>query len=243
MSRNNALKREAKKQKDMPEEIKTSNVVEYERNKNKLEALTFNQGRAISTAKHDSIVILTGHAGTGKTYLLSRVAGEIYRTHNDVKRIIMTRPNVEVGEKLGFLPGEMDEKFAPYMVPFQSGLIDEMGSNKFNNDMYKSLVPIPLGYMRGRTFDDAVILLDEAQNTTVEQMKMLITRIGTNARLFISGDTKQSDLGRKRNGLEWLVTEIKRQGKTIEVIDFGMEDCVRSDECKEMLDLIENAEE
>lgn len=242
MSKNSSLKREAKKQRDIPQEHKTSDVVVFERKRKQLEPLNESQRQFISALKHDKIVIGAGAAGTGKTYLSSRIAGELYLQSKNFKQIILTRPNVEAGEKLGYLPGELHEKYEPYMEPFKDGLIDQLGA-KFQSDLYKKILPQPLGYMRGRTFDDSLILLDEAQNISVHVMKMICTRIGTNSRLFITGDTKQSDLrGREMNGLEWLISEIERQQKPIEVVRFRKEDCVRSDECKMMLDLIENSE-
>lgn len=243
MSRNSGLKREAKKQKNLPPEQQTSDVVNFKQRNNKLEALNETQRLFISSLKHSSIVIGSGAAGTGKTYISSRVAGELYASSKNFEKIILTRPNVEAGEKLGFLPGELHEKYEPYMEPFQDGLFDQLGA-KLSNDLYKKILPQPLGYMRGKTFDNSIILLDEAQNISIHTMKMFITRMGMNSRLFITGDTNQSDLGnRQMNGLEWLVNEIRRQQKPIDVIEFRKEDCVRSDECKMMLDIIEKSEQ
>lgn len=206
----------------------------------KLEALTESQGWHLSALLHEDIVVSIGSAGTGKTYLSAAVAADLYR-NGQVKKIIMSRPPVEVGPKLGFLPGDIDDKFAPYLEPFKPGLIDRLGSDKFKCDYKSRILAKPLAYMRGATFDDAVMLLDEAQNTTVEEMKMFLTRAGTNTRIFISGDIKQTDLGKgKDTGLSWLVRQIKTRGKNISVIEYRREDCIRSGLCAEMLELIEN---
>lgn len=241
MSKNSALKREAKKYANC--ETKPSNVIDYENSKKQLEPLNESQRQFISSLKHDPVVIGAGAAGTGKTYIASRIAGELYASSRNIKWIILTRPNVEAGEKMGHLPGELEEKFEPYLIPFEAGLQEQLG-NKYGNDKYKKILPQPLGYMRGKTFDDSIILLDEAQNISIHQMKMFLTRIGTNSRMFITGDSSQSDLkGNQMNGLAWLIKEIRRQQKPIDIIEFENADCVRSDECKMFLDLIENAEE
>ena len=236
MSKNNKLKREAKKFQGC--DIKPQSVLDYEHDKKKLTPLNESQRQYISSLSHDELVIGSGAAGTGKTYIAARIAGEIYSTNKDIKNIIMTRPNVEVGQKLGYLPGEIHEKYAPYLAPFEKGLKDELG-NKYDNDLYRRILPKPLGYMRGETFDDSVILLDEAQNTTVAEMKMFLTRIGINSRVFITGDEKQSDI-RGRNGLDWLLDQIVKQNLPYEIVSFTDKDCVRSGLCKNMLRMIEN---
>lgn len=240
MSRNNRLKREAKQFQDAP--MKPSNVIDYEARKNKLEALTTSQAIAIPALKHDNIVILGGKAGTGKTYLASRIAAEIFKTHKDIQKIIMTRPAVEVGRSLGFLKGTLDEKYAPYMEPFEPGMIDELGGKAIQDGLNSKFIPRPLQYMRGKTFDDSIMLLDEAQNTTIEEMKMFITRIGTNSRMFITGDNSdgQNDLHVAENGLQWLIRQFRLQQKPYEIVEFKTEDCIRSVECKDMLGVIEN---
>ena len=205
----------------------------------KLEALTESQEVHLSALRHEDLVISIGSAGTGKTYLSSAVAADLYKS-GLVKKIIMSRPPVEVGPKLGYLPGDIDDKFAPYLEPFKPGLLDRLGSNKFKCDYKSRILAKPLAYMRGATYDDAVMLLDEAQNTTVEEMKMFLTRAGTNTRIFISGDVKQTDLGKKDNGLSWLVRQIRSRGKDFAIVEYTIKDCIRSGLCAEMLDLIEN---
>lgn len=205
----------------------------------KIEPLTQGQELHIAALLHDDLVISIGSAGTGKTYLSAAVAAELYK-NGMVKKIIMSRPPVEVGPKLGFLPGDIDDKFAPYLEPFKAGLLDRLGSNKFKCDYKSRILAKPLAYMRGATFDDAVMLLDEAQNTSVAEMKMFLTRAGTNSKIFISGDIDQTDLGSKETGLSWLVRQIEKRNKPIEIVRYTRADCIRSGLCADMLELIEN---
>lgn len=204
-----------------------------------IEALTQSQAFHKEAMLHDDMVIAIGSAGTGKTYLASAVAADLYN-RKQYKTIIMTRPNVEVGRSLGYLPGEQDEKYAPYLEPFKKGLIDRLGSNKFKCDFKRKILAKPLQYMRGETFDDAIMLLDEAQNTTVTEMKMFLTRVGTNSRVFITGDVNQTDLHSRETGLSWLVRQLETRHARFEIIRYTRADCVRSGLCKEMLDIIEN---
>lgn len=236
MSKNNKIKREARKFSDCIDKPQT--VMEYEREKNKLVALNESQRHYISSLYHDNFVVGAGSAGTGKTYIASRVAGQLYLEDKSIRNIILTRPNVEVGQKLGHLPGDITEKYAPYVIPFEKGLKDELGL-KFGSDLHKRILPKPLAYMRGETFDNAVILLDEAQNTTVAEMKMCLTRIGTDSRIFITGDEFQSDI-KGENGLSWLLKQIEKQGLVYDTIKFKNSDCVRSELCEAMLRMIDN---
>lgn len=241
MSRNNRAKKEAKQYRDLPMVQKPLHVVEFEEKRNKLEPLNESQRQYISSLSHDEIVIGAGKAGTGKTYISSRVAAQHYRKNKNIKKLILTRPNVEVGRSMGFLPGELHEKYAPFLEPFEKGLKEELGL-KFDNDLHKNILPQPIAYMRGKTFDNAIILVDEAQNLTIDEMKVIITRIGTGSRLFITGDntSAQDDLRVKENGLQWLIRQVRTQQKPIDIIEFTKEDCVRSELCLMMLDIIEN---
>jgi phosphate starvation-inducible PhoH-like protein len=238
MSKNNKIKREARKFSDCINKPQT--VMDYEREKNKLVALNESQRQYISSLKHDNFVIGAGSAGTGKTYIAARIAGQLYLEDKSIRNIILTRPNVEVGQKMGYLPGDLEEKYAPYVIPFEKGLKDELGL-KLESDLYKKILPKPLAYMRGETFDNSVILLDEAQNCTIEEIKLICSRIGTDSRMFVSGDTKQSDLtSNKENGLAWLMRQIKGQGLPIDIIEFKATDCVRSDMCRMFLRMFDN---
>lgn len=220
-----------------------SNVVEIEfrHPANKpIEALTDTQASHIASLRNDTMVVAIGAAGVGKTYIAAAIAADLFKQRH-FKYLILTRPNVEVGKSLGYLPGDMMEKYAPYLEPFQKALVERLGSNKYKCDLMKTIIPKPLGFMRGDTFDDAIVLLDEAQNTTIAEMSMLLTRIGVNSKLFITGDLKQCDIG-SDNGLAWLVRELRRQQKPYDIIQYDSADCVRSEFCKDMLSLIENQE-
>jgi phosphate starvation-inducible PhoH-like protein len=206
-----------------------------------IETLSDTQDSHKESLIHDTLVVAIGPAGVGKTYLSAAVAAELYKQKH-FKYIILTRPNVETGKSLGFLPGDMSEKYAPYLEPFKKALIDRLGSERFRCDYMKRIMPKPLAYMRGDTFDDSIVLLDEAQNTTVTEMKMFITRIGINSKVFITGDTAQSDLRGQENGLDWLVKELRRQQKAYDIFEYDMKECVRSGFVLDMLDLISKAE-
>lgn len=165
-------------------------------------AKTIGQKRYVEKISENTIVMGIGPAGTGKTYLAVAMAVKAFRNH-EVNRIILTRPAVEAGEKLGFLPGDMQNKVDPYLRPLYDALFDMMGPENFARNMEKGVIEVaPLAYMRGRTLDDAFIILDEAQNTTREQIKMFLTRLGTGSKMVITGDITQIDLPEsKKSGL------------------------------------------
>ncbi len=155
-----------------------------------------NQSRYILDMMNKELIFATGAAGTGKTYLaVAHAAGRLER--GEIKRIILTRPAVEAGERLGFLPGDMKEKVDPYLRPLYDALYDVLPPEKVEKDLETEVIEIaPLAFMRGRTLSDAVIILDEAQNTTSMQMKMFLTRLGENGQMIITGDPSQVDLPR-----------------------------------------------
>ena len=163
---------------------------------------TLGQKKYIDLIKDNTVVFGIGPAGTGKTYLAMAMAITAFK-NNEVNRIILTRPAIEAGEKLGFLPGDLQQKVDPYLRPLYDALHEIMGAENFQRNMEKGLIEVaPLAYMRGRTLDNAFIVLDEAQNTTPEQMKMFLTRIGYGSKAVITGDITQIDLGvDKRSGL------------------------------------------
>ena len=163
---------------------------------------TLGQKEYLSSIRANSITFGVGPAGTGKTYLAVAMAVKAFKS-KDVSRIILTRPAVEAGEKLGFLPGDLQNKVDPYLRPLYDGLFDLLGAETFQKLVEKQAIEVaPLAYMRGRTLDDAFIILDEAQNTTPEQMKMFLTRMGVGSKVVVTGDVTQVDLPEKtRSGL------------------------------------------
>ncbi len=167
-----------------------------------IRARTVGQKKYADSIKNNTIVLGIGPAGTGKTYLAVAMAVKSFRNH-EIKKIILTRPAVEAGEKLGFLPGDLQDKVDPYLRPLYDALFDMFGADNFQKYMEKGIIEVaPLAYMRGRTLDDAFIILDEAQNTTSEQIKMFLTRLGENSKMVITGDITQIDLpDSKKSGL------------------------------------------
>ena len=163
---------------------------------------TLGQKKYIESIRKNTIIFGVGPAGTGKTYLAMAMAITAFKK-NEVNRIILTRPAIEAGEKLGFLPGDLQQKVDPYLRPLYDALHEIMGAESFQKNMEKNLIEVaPLAYMRGRTLDNAFIVLDEAQNTTSEQMKMFLTRIGFGSKVVITGDLTQMDLpDGKKSGL------------------------------------------
>lgn len=188
---------------------------------------TIGQKHYVTTIKKNDIVFGIGPAGTGKTYLAVVLAIAALK-EGSVKRIILTRPAVEAGENLGFLPGDLQEKVDPYLRPLYDALYDVMGPDQTAKALERGLIEIaPLAYMRGRTLDDSFIILDEAQNTTPEQMKMFLTRLGFGSKMVITGDVTQIDLPRgKKSGLIEARTILNNIDE-IGFVDFAESDVVR----------------
>lgn len=171
---------------------------------------TLGQRRYVEAIKKNTITVGVGPAGTGKTYLAVAQAVNAFRA-KQVNRIILTRPAVEAGERLGFLPGDLQQKIDPYLRPLYDALFDMLGAENFQRCQERGDIEVaPLAYMRGRTLDDSFIILDEAQNTTSEQMKMFLTRLGFNSKAVVTGDVTQIDLpDGKRSGLKEAVNVLK----------------------------------
>ena len=188
---------------------------------------TVGQKKYVDAIKKNTVTIGVGPAGTGKTFLAVAMAVEALR-NKKVSRIILTRPAVEAGEKLGFLPGDLQSKIDPYLRPLYDSLHDMFGAENYQRHLERNTIEIaPLAYMRGRTLDDSFIILDEAQNTTAEQMKMFLTRLGNNSRIVVTGDPSQTDLPfGKKSGLA-VATKILRGIDGIAVHQFTERDVVR----------------
>lgn len=188
---------------------------------------TLGQKEYVEQIRKKMIVFGIGPAGTGKTYLAMAMAVTAFR-NEEVSRIILTRPAIEAGEKLGFLPGDLQSKVDPYLRPLYDALYQIMGADSFAKNMERGLIEVaPLAYMRGRTLDNAFIILDEAQNTTPAQMKMFLTRIGFNSKAVITGDVTQIDLPRNtKSGLRHAI-EVLADVEEISFNFFHSEDVVR----------------
>ena len=192
-----------------------------------VKAKTLGQWNYIDAIRRNAITIGIGPAGTGKTYLAVALAVKALK-NKEVERIILTRPAVEAGEKLGFLPGDMQDKVDPYLRPLYDALYDMLGNETFQKYITRGTIEVaPLAYMRGRTLNEAFIILDEAQNTTPEQMKMFLTRFGFGSKMVITGDVTQIDLpGGKKSGLKQ-AAYILRNTPGIGVVNFGETERIR----------------
>lgn len=198
---------------------------------------------------YNAFVIAIGSAGTGKTWLATAIGAEMY-SRFEYSQFIIIKPTVSCGEELGYLPGTLEEKMEPWIQTVVQPLKDRLGKNKFDNDWNKRIFAEPMQFVRGKTFDNAFIVVDEAQNLTVTEMQTIMTRIGENTKMVFCGDLKQDDhkmiyrTGKKElSGLGWLVNEIRRQRQEgIEIIEFTNADVVRSGACAMALKIIDKAE-
>lgn len=188
---------------------------------------TVGQKKYVDAIKKNTIVLGVGPAGTGKTYLAVALAVRAFKAR-EVQKIILTRPAVEAGEKLGFLPGDLQDKIYPYLRPLYDALFDMFGAEAFARYIEKNIIEVaPLAYMRGRTLDDAFVILDEAQNTTSEQIKMFLTRLGTNSKMVITGDITQIDLPEKRKSGLIEAMKVLQRIDDIAIMRFTEKDVVR----------------
>lgn len=194
--------------------------------------LNFIQGAYLDAIKSNDIIFGIGSAGTGKTFIAATYAAE-QLFYKKIDKIILTRPNIETGRGLGFLPGTLEEKYAPYLLPFDAIFSHALGRGFYEYAIKsKTIEPTPLGFLRGTTFEDCIVLVDEAQNCTREEMKMLLSRIGRNCKMIFSGDTEQADI--PNSGLDDACDRLENI-KGVEVIEFLDEDIVRSEMCKQII--------
>ena len=201
-----------------------------------IKAQSFNQQKLVALSKKNDIIFAIGPAGTGKTYTGIALAVKALKD-KQVKRIILTRPAVEAGENLGFLPGDLKEKLDPYMQPLYDALRDMIKQEKLNSHIENGTIQIaPLAFMRGRTLDNAFVILDEAQNTTHSQMKMFLTRMGKNAKFMVTGDPGQIDLPRRViSGLKEALLILK-ETNGIGIVKLDQKDVIRHSLVKKVID-------
>lgn len=193
----------------------------------------FAQEMYLTSIKENQITFGTGSAGTGKTFIAASYAAEqLY--YKKTNKIILTRPAVTAEEELGFLPGDLTEKYEPYLLPFREIFEKTLGKSFYEFCLKDGIIePAPIGYLRGRTFDNAIILIDEAQNVTAGQMKLILSRIGENCKIIISGDTAQMDIN-EQSGLTDAVNRLGHLDE-VDVINFLPQDIVRSALCKKII--------
>ena len=206
-----------------------------------VKAKTIGQRRYVESIAHNTVTIGVGPAGTGKTYLAVAAAVAAFR-EKTIDRIILTRPAVEAGERLGFLPGDLQSKVDPYLRPLYDALFDMLGADTYNKYLERGNIEVaPLAYMRGRTLDNSFIILDEAQNTTPEQMKMFLTRMGVGSKVVVTGDVTQIDLpDRTRSGLVDALQVLKGVGGIAQCY-FTEKDVVRHRLVQEIIKAYETA--
>ena len=196
-----------------------------------LKPLNDNQALYLKALNSSNQVIVCGYSGTGKTFIAATYAANMY-ADKQVGKIILTRPNVSVGKDLGYFPGTVEEKFAPWAAPVLDVLNEQLGKGVVETAIKNGNIEMaPLSTMRGRSFKNAFIILDEAQNTTVAEIKMFLTRIGKDCTVVINGDVKQSDIN-GQSGLSKIIHLAKKHHLPVPVIEFGVDDIVRSDICK-----------
>ena len=220
-----------------------SDAIVYGNNGSVIRARTVNQQRLVQLYAEDDLLFAVGPAGSGKTYTAIALAVRALR-EKEVKRVILTRPAVEAGEKLGFLPGDMKEKLDPYLQPLYDALNDMIPAARLQKYIEEGTVQIaPLAYMRGRTLDNACVILDEAQNTTLSQIKMFLTRMGRNAKFIVTGDVTQIDLPHRGDSGLTRAMDVLRRVKGIGIVEFDKRDIVRHPLVKHIVEAFEQAQD
>lgn len=198
--------------------------------RNKLKPKNYTQEFYIQALQDSKLTICSGPAGSGKTFLVTYAAIQML-LNNEIARIIITRPVVEAGEHLGFLPGTLEEKLNPYLLPLLDAIEDHVGPTMAKKLIESGKIEVaPLAFMRGRTFNDSFVILDEAQNCSIEQAKMFVTRMGFNSTFAVNGDPRQSDLPKhQENGLEYLMSRLAGVSPDIMTVEFSQRDIVRNE--------------
>lgn len=210
-----------------PKELKTDGVIVFGINGKPISARTPNQQLLVEAYSKNDLVFALGPAGTGKTYIAIALAVRALK-NKEVRKIILSRPAVEAGEKLGFLPGDMKDKIDPYLQPLYDALEDMVPAAKLKEYMESKAIQIaPLAFMRGRTLNDAIVVLDEAQNTTTHQIKMFLTRLGMNSKMIITGDATQIDLPRTTTSGLMQALRVLKGVSGVGKVEFGKKDIVR----------------
>jgi len=211
-----------------------------ERNLAPIQPLTDKQGEYLAALAHHAQVIVLGPAGTGKTYIAGTRAADQLRQRR-IAKVVITRPNVASGRSLGFFPGTLDEKIAPWVAPLTETMKERMGAAAFDIAVKTGDIEIvPFEVMRGRTFKNCLVILDEAQNTTLSEIKMFLTRIGDDCQVIINGDISQTDL-RETSGLRTVIHLIKSRMMPIPIVEFTLADIVRSGICADWVRAFEEA--
>lgn len=222
--------------------VRNSSVIVHNIDGHPIKARSANQQKMVDAADTNDMLFAIGPAGSGKTYLAIALAVRALKS-KQVKRIILSRPAVEAGEKLGFLPGDMKDKIDPYLQPLYDALADMIPPMKLKEHMETGVIQIaPLAFMRGRTLNNAFVILDEAQNTTVPQIKMFLTRMGSNAKFVITGDATQIDLPNPASSGLIYCTKILKNIEGLSITEFGSRDIVRHALVQKIVNAFDNAE-
>ena len=228
---------------DCAEPVSDKDTIVFGNNGNIIRARTVNQRKLVDLYEKNDLLFAVGPAGSGKTYTAIALAVKALK-EREVRRVILTRPAVEAGEKLGFLPGDMKEKLDPYLQPLYDALNDMIPAAKLQKYLEDGTVQIaPLAYMRGRTLDNAFVILDEAQNTTLSQIKMFLTRMGRNAKFIVTGEVTQIDLPRRSDSGLTRAMDTLKNIDGIGIVEFDKRDIVRHRLVKYIVDAFDKREE